>query len=229
MTSIGSQRNYQRLPRVLRDYFLAIVIAVAVALAIRHYVVEAFRIPTSSMFPALHAGDTIFVLKRPYGMRRDPVRGDVVVYTPDANFEYSFIKRVMGVAGDTIEVRNGEIILNGKSLAQNPQIGPSGLACVDERLPEGRSVQICHEKKLIENFGPTRIPTGQIFVIGDMRSPPRGEPRETANYPTYGLVPLKSVRGVAQWIWLSVQPGELTDEGKKSPRIRWERMFRSVE
>ncbi len=232
MTRIGSQRKYRKLPRVALDYALAVGAAVVIALLIRNYVIEAFRIPTPSMFPALHAGDTIFVLKRPYAERGLPSRGDVIVYAPDANAEFSFIKRVLGLPGDRVQVKGGEVVLNGKSLAMTAEIGPEGMACVREKLPEGPSYLTCHDKKIIEDFGPTEIPENHVFVVGDLRSPPnpqRQDPREVANYPSYGIIPLKSVRGTAKWIWLSVQPGELTAEGKQSPRIRWERMFRRVE
>ncbi len=226
---IEAQRKYQRLPRVIFDYAIAISAAVAIALAIRHYFLEAYRIPTPSMFPTLYAGDTIFVLKTPHGLRREPRRGDIIIYAPAASSEFSFVKRILGVPGDTVQVRNGEVILNGSAITSNPQIGPDGLACLEEKIPNGPKYLTCHEKRLIEDFGPLPVQNGHFFVIGDLRSPPRGDTREGANFSPYGMIEQAKVRGLARWIWLSVQPAELTDTGKQGPRLRWERMFRSIE
>jgi len=104
----------------LRDYFIAAAIAVAIALLIRSYVVEAYRIPSASMKPTLLPGDVIFVAKWPYRLANNhvPERGDVVVFSDSSNLD--FIRRVIGLPGDQVAVKKGHIWINGKELATTP-------------------------------------------------------------------------------------------------------------
>ena len=109
-----------------RDYVESIGAAILIALALRAFVVEAFKIPSSSMYPTLEIGDHIFVNKFIYGVRipwtntklfeRSPDRGDVIVFIYPCAPERDYIKRVIALAGDTVEVRCNVVYVNGKAL-----------------------------------------------------------------------------------------------------------------
>jgi signal peptidase I len=112
-----------------RDYVESIGAAILIALALRAFVIEAFKIPSSSMYPTLEIGDHIFVNKFIYGLRvpytntklfevRGPKRGEVIVFMMPCNTERDYIKRVVATAGDTVEVRCNVVYVNGIA---NPQ------------------------------------------------------------------------------------------------------------
>ena len=108
---------------LIKDYFLAIAGAAVVALVLRVFVIEAFRIPTDFMAPALLPGDLIFVdklafFKMPWSAERKPARGDVVVFAFPNDPTKDYIKRVIGVEGDNVEVRANQIYINGRSISR---------------------------------------------------------------------------------------------------------------
>ena len=108
-----------------REYIESIAIAVLIALFLRAFVVEAFKIPSGSMIPTLQVGDHIFVNKFIYGIRipftnikfgmgyRKPKRGEVIVFIYPKEPDKDFIKRIVGIEGDTVEIRDGQAIVNG--------------------------------------------------------------------------------------------------------------------
>src|SRR4051794_17152158 len=110
-----------------RDYVESIGAAILIALALRAFVIEAFKIPSSSMYPTLEIGDHIFVNKFIYGVRipwtrtklfelRGPHRGEVIVFIYPCDPERDYIKRVVALAGDTVEVRCNIVYVNGKAV-----------------------------------------------------------------------------------------------------------------
>lgn len=112
---------------LIRDYTESIGVAVIIALLLRAFVIEAFKIPSSSMYPTLEIGDHIFVSKFLYGVRvpfsdkkllqvRPPKRGEVAVFVWPCNQERDYIKRIVAVAGDTVEVRCDVLYVNGKAV-----------------------------------------------------------------------------------------------------------------
>lgn len=112
---------------VLREYTESIGVAIIIALLLRAFVIEAFKIPSSSMYPTLEIGDHIFVSKFIYGVRipfsdkkifqvRPPKRGEVAVFLWPCNHERDYIKRIVAVAGDTVEVRCDVLYINGKAV-----------------------------------------------------------------------------------------------------------------
>ena len=134
----------------IREYAESIAIAVIIALLLRAFVVEAFKIPSSSMIPTMEIGDHIFVNKFLYGVRipytrtkfleiRKPRRGEVIVFMNPCTPEKDFIKRVVAVAGDTVEVRCNILYVNGEpvptELIQGPP-GPDGAGCVYDDFEE---------------------------------------------------------------------------------------------
>lgn len=194
---------------VVREYAEAIIIAILIALFIRTFVVQAFKIPSGSMKPTLQIGDHLLVNKFTYGIKLpfirktlvpidDPQRGDIVVFIYPVDREKDFIKRVVGVAGDTIEIRNKTIYLNG-----SPYDDGHGVYVDSMLFPSSIQPR--------DNFGPVTVPPGQIFVMGDNRD-------QSYDSRFWGFVDLKDVLGKAlaiYWSW---------DKDKRT--VRWSRMGR---
>jgi len=182
---------------VLREYAEAIALAVLLALFIRAFVVQAFKIPSGSMLPTLQIGDHILVLKSIYGVRmpftnkviipvRNPVRGDVVVFIYPVDPSKDFIKRIVGVAGDKVEIRNKKVLVNGKPIPDDP--GYYDDPTVYPILARPR-----------DNFGPVTVPPHKLFVMGDNRD-------HSYDSRFWGFVDLDAVRGKAvliYWSWNS--------------------------
>ena len=178
-----------------QEYAEAIVIAILIALFIRTFVIQAFKIPSGSMKPTFQIGDHILVSKFTYGIKipfirktmipiGDPKRGDIIVFIYPEDRSKDFIKRVIGIGGDTIEIRNKKIFLNGL-----PYNDSHGVYSDDFIIPG--SVQPR------DNFGPVTVPRGNIFVMGDNRD-------QSYDSRFWGFVDLKDVMGKAfmiYWSW----------------------------
>lgn len=209
---------------LLKTYGTAILSAVVIAILIRLFVVEAYRIPSSSMKPTLEPGDTIFVYKWPFGPRssRGPKYGEVVVFSLPSDPKRDYIKRVIGLAGDTIQAKKGQIFLNGNALSPPPA---KSELCQREEL-SGRTYGVCWEPPLLEDFGPERIPEGSIFVLGDHRSQ---APDTGKRQKTWGVIPSATVKGTAELIWLSIEPRRSGGALAWFPRLRFDRMMKRVD
>ena len=151
----------------LRENIEAIVEAVVLALFIRTFVVQAFKIPSGSMKPTLQIGDHILVNKFIYGVKlpftgmtiipvKTPKRGDIIVFKFPEDPDKDFIKRVVGIAGDVIEGRDKKIYVNG-------QLQHHDYAIHTDPDIESGSLQPR------DNFGPVTVPEGSLFVMGDNR------------------------------------------------------------
>jgi signal peptidase I len=161
------------------------------------------------MSPTLLAGDTIFVAKWPITLQSSylPDRGDIVVYSelPDANaFTLDYIKRVIGIPGDTVSIRDGKVNLNGKIITSENQ----------ESLSPKKGYSIALIPPLLESFGPEKVPNGSVFVVGDLRT------KDLKRKKGWGMVPIAAIKGKALWVWLSIDPIQ--------SQIRWERTFRQI-
>jgi signal peptidase I len=177
-----------------REYAEAIIIALALALLIRTFVVQAFKIPSGSMEPTLEIGDHILVSKFMYGIRipltslrllpwQDPQRGDVIVFIYPLDPSKDFIKRVVAVGGDTVQLVNKKLFINGKEVSD-----PHAVYKDEPFIP-------ADQKK--DNFGPVTVPAGNLFVLGDNRD-------RSLDSRFWGFVPLNDVRGKAfiiYWSW----------------------------
>jgi len=150
-----------------RENIEAILIAVVLALFIRTFVVQAFKIPSGSMLETLQIGDHILVNKFIYGTHipftdlsilpvRKPQRGDIVVFKYPKDESRDFIKRLIGVPGDTIAVRSKVVYVNGKPLP-DPYVAPKHR---DNRIIPGTPR---------DNFGPITVPPHSYFMMGDNR------------------------------------------------------------
>jgi signal peptidase I len=152
---------------VWRDYLEALIWAVVLALIIRTWGVQAFKIPSGSMKPTLLIGDHLLVSKSSYGIKLpfsdkvlipigDPERGDIIVFRFPEDRDKDFIKRILALPGETVEVRNKEFFVNGKSL--NDSWGHYADRII---LPPGVQPR--------DNFGPVTVPKDHYFVMGDNR------------------------------------------------------------
>jgi len=190
-----------------RENVEAILIAIVIALFIRTFVVQAFKIPSGSMKPTLQIGDHILVSKFSYGVKipytgkvilpvNDPQRGDIVVFKFPVDPRKDFIKRVIGVGGDVVEIHDKTIYINGKRL--NHDVG----VYTDSRTIAG-------SLKPRDNFGPITVPPGALFVMGDNRD-------ESFDSRFWGFVPVRDVSGKAFIIYWSWDSDDFT--------VRWNRL-----
>ncbi len=194
------------------EYVQAIIIALILALFIRTFIVQAFKIPSGSMIKTLLVGDHILVEKYAYGVR-NPVtrtmwipygkikRGDVIVFIFPLDHSKDFIKRVIGLGGDTIQIINKKVYVNGKLYHE-----PPGVQHIDPRiLPADLSPR--------DNMGPIKVPKGKLFVMGDNRD-------ESYDSRFWGFVPVKNVLGKAFLIYWSWNPTKFD--------VRWNRIGMSI-
>src|SRR3989304_1852762 len=180
-----------------REYAEAIVIAVLIAFFIRTFIIQAFKIPSGSMKPTLQIGDHILVTKFIYGIKipiirktlvsiSEPKRGDMVVFIYPEDRSKDFVKRVIGIGGDNIEIRNKKIYLNGLPYKDNYG------AYTDDMIIPG----VAQPR---DNFGPVTVPPGSVFVMGDNRD-------QSYDSRFWGFVDLRDVLGKAfiiYWSWNS--------------------------
>ena len=185
----------KRSKSVVREYIEAIGIALIAALFIRTFIVQAFKIPSGSMLPTLQIGDHILVNKLAYGIRMpfleryavrfgNPRGGDVVVFVYPVDRSKDFIKRVIGVEGDRVEIRNKKVFINGKPI-EDPY--------ASFRDANGGSTGV----HLRDHYGPRSVPKDHIFVMGDNRD-------RSYDSRFWGFVNLKDVKGkafVVYWSW----------------------------
>ncbi|XOF35289.1 MAG: signal peptidase I [Candidatus Electrothrix sp. YB6] len=200
---------------VVREYTEAILIALFLALFIRTFVIQAFKIPSGSMLHTLLIGDHILVSKFIYGIRnpftgsifvpiKEPKQGDIVVFKYPENPDIDYIKRVIATAGDTIEVRDKKVFING-----NPMDDPYGEFTESRILPASESPR--------DNFGPVTVPEEHIFVMGDNRD-------NSYDSRFWGFVNLNAVLGrafILYWSWDVKKP---LCSPARFTSIRWSRI-----
>jgi signal peptidase I len=189
---------------IVREYAESIIIAVILALIIRTFVVQAFKIPSGSMEDTLAIGDHILVSKFLYGTKipftdtkiapiREPKRGDVIVFEYPEDPSKDFIKRVVGLPGDEIKIYMKKVYVNGK-LYQIPQ----------EVHKENDIIAAAQNPR--DNFGPVTVPAGSYFVMGDNRD-------RSYDSRFWGFVKSGQIKGLAfikYWSW-----------DRDAMRVRW--------
>lgn len=191
-----------------REYGEALLVALLLALVIRTFVVQAFKIPSESMLQTLLVGDHLLASKFSYGVKvpftnyylykgNDPQRGEIIIFEYPNDPSVDYIKRIVGVPGDIIEVRNKQLYRNG------------------EAVKEGyiRFTQPDRIEPVRDNFGPVTVPEGKYFVMGDNRD-------NSLDSRFWGFVGRNAIRAKAwriYWSW-----GGLGD-------MRWDRMGKKVE
>jgi signal peptidase I len=215
----------------LREYAESIGIAIAVALLLRAFVVEAFKIPSGSMLPTLQIQDHIFVNKFAYGPtvpftktrlfnRLPPRYGDVMVFEfPDpnpANPRQDFIKRVIAQPGDTLAVEGGHPIINGwrvpnchvgsYDFSEGDELSPKRGELFVEFLGDYSYLTLFEEERFSDGRqGPYEVAPGEVWVLGDNRN--NSSDSRAWNAGRGGGVPGENVKGRAMFVWLSFGPG----------------------
>lgn len=209
----------------VREYVESILIALAVAMALRTFVVEAFKIPSGSMIPTLQVGDHIFVNKFAYGPgipwtrarvwdSTPPDRGDVMVFEFPEHPEQDFIKRVIALPGDRLEVRQGHPWINGWQVP-HCYVGTYSYADYDSTLgrrdgdlfveylgDEAYLTLFDHASALSEYQGPYEVKPGEVWVLGDNRNNSHDSRAWWGGQG--GGVPFANIKGRALFVWLSV-------------------------
>ncbi len=219
-TAQGPGSNQEK--SAAREYFEAFIIALVLALFLRTFFIQAYKIPSGSMEPTLLVGDHIIVNKLIYGLRLpdsffgftpleheipwghylfdlEPVhRGDIVVFVFPPDPTKDFIKRVIGIPGDTIQIKDGKLYRNGK-LADDPHAH-------FELTPGEREMGSPRDY-----FGPLKVPAGEYFMMGDNRD-------RSYDSRFWGLVKHDEVEGRAMFIYWS-----WNSDGSGYLPIRWDR------
>jgi signal peptidase I len=199
----------------VKEYLEPIVIAILIALFIRAFIVQAFKIPSSSMEPTLLVGDHILVNKFIYGIRipftdtklmqfKKPKRGDIIVFIYPKDRSKDFIKRVIGTEGEKVEIMRNKIYINDKVIDD-----PWGY--YDQKSEWTRY------RQPIEKFGPVVVPKDSLFVLGDNR-----ENSQDSRF--WGFVNLDAVKGNAFIIYFSLDwyARDLLD------KVRWVRLGKLI-
>ena len=221
-----------------------ILIAVVLALVIKTSIVEAYKIPSESMEDTLLVGDFLLANKFLYGARipltgwrlpaiRDPEPGDVIIFVPpvvSGQADQKFIKRCVAGPGDTLEVRNKELYVNGRRFPDPPHVKYTS-PVIEPRGPGGKNSR--------DNFGPFVVPPESYFMMGDNRDNSRD-----SRY--FGPVSRDRILGkamVIHWSWneaaapspevsvqdpLSVPRLFLFNVAHFFEKVRWERLFRII-
>ena len=198
-----------------REYAESIAIAILLALIIRAFVVQAFKIPSGSMKPTLQIGDHILVNKFIFGIKfrvpftalnytlipiGQPQRQDVIVFIYPVDTQKDFIKRVIGLPGDTVQIINKKVYLN-----QQPLSDPHGVHSDQHVIP--------YLEQPRDNLGPLQVPPGKLFVMGDNRD-------ESYDSRYWGFVDQKAIIGKAfiiYWSWDRLNFG-----------VRWNRLGKLI-
>lgn len=229
--SIGTLSVKESRKKWIMENVVSLGLALLIVFMIRSSIVEAFKIPSGSMIPTLLIGDHIFVNKFAYGYkipfsdlvtdhpiyiakREPPKRGDIIVFMYPKDESYYYIKRVVGIPGDTVEIRNKVLYINQKAVPRDLVVGPqtdklfkslddprysaSTLDLYTEHLDQAdHSILLDKTNYMGESHGPTTVPPESLFVMGDNRD-------FSNDSRFWGFVPMRNVKGKAMFVWLSL-------------------------
>jgi len=213
-----------KFPNSIYTNVIAAISAVAIALLVRAFVFESFSVPTKVMMPTLISGDFILVTKFDYGVKffgfpigpqKLPKYGDILVYRPVDDQDSYFVRRVVGLPGDLLEIVDGKIILNQVPIEVRLDTENCGL----EVHPSTR-YRVCLEPPLINSVRIIHVPENSLFVIGDSRSKKPGG-------RGWGIIDASSIVGRARKIWLSIEPLNSDSPSPIRSRFRYSRMNQS--
>jgi signal peptidase I len=206
-----------------REYFESIVVAVILALFVRTFVFQAFKIPTGSMKPNLLVGDHLLVnkfifapaagaIERALLPMRQVRRGDIIVFKFPEEPDRDFIKRTIGLPGDTIELKNQTVFVNGQPLVESyaHYLFPPA----DETQTDGFDLR--------RKYGPVTVPEGHYFMMGDNRD----NSSDSRQLARHGYVPAGNIIGHPELVYFSLAEGESAWTFWRWPwSMRWSRLF----
>lgn len=240
------------------DWVRTIIVAVLIALTFRGLVLDPFNIPSGSMKPGLQVGDFLFVSKYSYGYSslvqsfgllpfkgriggHAPERGDVVVFklpTDDSFFKETYIKRLIGLPGDVVQVKSAIVYINGKPMPRERvglimDVERDGLpmrpaTLYKETFDNGNSHTIMQmtDDGMLDNWGPFTVPAEHYFCMGDNRN----NSTDSRVQARVGFVPAENLVGKARFTFLSLTEDASFWQFWKWPfSIRWDRMFKTIE
>jgi signal peptidase I len=242
----------KRKPSSLVENIKTIVYAALIAIAVRTVAFEPFNIPSGSMIPTLLVGDYLFVSKFSYGYSRfslplspplfsgriffhPPQRGDVAVFKLPRDNSTDYIKRIIGLPGDRIQMKAGQLYINGTMVPRTPDgeciandEGPPTLARqYIETLPGGRQHLIC---KMFDEGGLNDtqeylVPEGNVFCMGDNRD----NSQDSRVLNAVGFVPMENLVGRAEFLFFSIDATAPWWQVWEWPfEIRWSRLFTGI-
>ncbi len=210
------------------DTIKTVLIALFLAVIFRSFAYEPFHIPSGSMKSNLLIGDYLFVSKYTYGysrysfplgivpikdriMKDEPKRGDVVVFRLPTNTRIDYIKRVMGLPGDKIQLKSGIVYINGQALERVPhdtfvddefENAKKSIPRLEETLPEGKKILILKERRFgaADDTEVYTVPANHYFMMGDNRD----NSRDSRYMSEVGFVPAANLVGRAEMIFFSI-------------------------
>ena len=228
-----------------------VIYAVIIALGVRTFAYEPFNIPSGSMIPTLVIGDFLFVSKFSYGYSKhslpfslplfsgrlladEPERGDVIVFKLPSDNETDYIKRLIGLPGDRVQVKGGLLHINGKSVEREfvglreGRRGSVEFKEYIETLPNGRRHLIWEDSDTdrYDNTPEYRVPDGYYFFMGDNRD----RSQDSRARSRVGFVPFENLVGRAEFLFFSHDgSGSFWQVWRWPTMIRWSRIFRAIE
>ena len=212
----GGSTRIHPLPRARIVLLVGIGVGIfyeILAMRVRTNFVEGFQIPSSSMYPTLQAGDHMFVRKT----SRAFTRGDVVVFRYPLDHTIDYVKRIVAVGGDVVTIRGGQLSINGRPVERRRLDEPCTREfgyrdCTQWRESlDGREWSVAEADDMPRDFGPSPVPEGEYFLLGDNRD-------NSSDSRMWGPVAAELIKGKAQFVWWS------SDNGT----IRWNRINQPV-
>ena len=237
---------------IILDNLKTLLYALIIAIIIRSLLIQPFYIPSSSMEPNLLIGDRLFVTKYSYGYSKhsfpfsppilkkriffkEPKRGDVVVFKTPENNRTDYIKRVIGLPGDKIEIKNGIIFINGSEILRKKL---NDFIDTDNKTSNKRvrmyneyffnkeiNILDITDNGIADNTQLFNVPENHFFVMGDNRD----NSQDSRFISTVGFIPYENLVGKAQFIFFSLENARFLQIWKWPNSIRYERIFQKIQ
>lgn len=238
-------KNTPSFMRTCMDTVVTVFYALMIALFLRTFIIEPFKIPSGSMLPNLLIGDFLFVSKYSYGYSRysfpfgiipfegrfmtigEPERGDVVVFRNPKRSDVNYVKRIIGLPGDTVQVKSGRLFINDEpmrrtKIERSPHVFNNGrVKSYLETLPGGHRQEIVEtsgDKGFSDNTQKYHVPPNHYFMMGDNRD----NSSDSRFLDDLGFVPLDHIVGRVEFIFFSHDFSDGYD-------VRFSRIFSTVE